>query len=126
MTFFATAESTWDVPHEEFACILRFEERVNPLLAGVELDSLRSLGMVYVIMNPMLMKPWPPGIIFRKSRLELDVKPQIDFDKWKAASEAERYRLLADAAIALIETTRKISETDRDAIIRILDEAAST
>lgn len=126
MTFFATAETTWDVQQDEIDCILRFEERVIPLLGRVELKSLLFLGVVYVIMNPKLMKPFPPGIIFRKSRMELDVKPQIDFDKWKAASDEGRYRLLADGAIELIEATKKISEADRDAIICILAKAAST
>ena len=116
MHFFLSAESTIDVPQEEFNIILEFEDTLKSLHTDIQIDGIASIGIIYVIMNPTFGDPWPPGIIFRKSTQDLDIKPSIDFHVWKANSKEGKVALLSQSAIDMVTTSKNLGE-DRKAII---------
>jgi hypothetical protein len=125
MHFFLTAESTIDVPQSEFNIILEFEETLKTIHADVIIDGIESIGIVYVIMNPKFVAPFPPGIIFRKSTRVLDIKPQIDFQAWKANSKAGKIALLSQSAIDMVSLSRNLGEDRKSTIIELLQKGCS-
>jgi hypothetical protein len=71
-------------------------------------------------MDPKVAPPFPPGVIIRRSERTLDLKPKIDFGRWRLSSEAQRIGLMVKAALALVEAKANLPIEDRELIARIL------
>jgi len=120
MDFFLTAETTIDFIHAEFNIILEFEEKLRSIHNTVIVDGISRIGIVYIIMNPALCPPFPHGLIFRKSRAELDVKPQIDFHAWMAKATEGKRALLVESAIEMVSLSKNLGESRKSTIIGLL------
>ena len=102
MNYFITSETTADVTHAELSALLDFEDELNRLAADLQIRGVDRVGIVLVVMNPEIAEPFPPGVVFRRSRRELDIKPAVPFSSWKAAGRLGRIGLVIEAIIAAL------------------------
>ena len=65
---------------------LIIENIFNGAFSGLLLDKLDFIGVVIIIMDKSVATPFPAGVIYRKSKLYLDMKVNIDFVKWSHSS----------------------------------------
>lgn len=107
MKFFITAETTIDVTHAELSVLFDFEALMNPAASDLEIEGIDHIGIVVVIMNPEIAPPFPAGIILRRARRELDIKPAVDFTTWGAADRRGRIELVVEAVSVVLSDRPK-------------------
>lgn len=102
MKFFITSESTVDVGFNNLKILMEFEENLNRALGHVFVSKFDSVGIVFVIMNPIIAPPFPEGAILRRSRRELDLKLRIDFSKWVSCDSKGRILQMSNVVEAAL------------------------
>ena len=122
MEIFVSSETTVDIVHSEFTAIDRFQEILSICARDLELEKVQFLAIIYIIMNPEIAGPFPGGVIYRHSRMMLDVKAPVEFEYWKKSTLVERVNFLRKSALFMISETRKIPKNERTAIVDMLSE----
>lgn len=112
MKFFITSETTADVTHDELSVLRAFEDRLNWIASNLQIDSVELVAIVLVIMNPEIAPPFPAGVILRRTRKELDIRPAVDFASWKAVDRRGRVELIIEAVSDALRGQRKKGLSD--------------
>lgn len=124
MNFFLTSETTSDVTHAELQVLIDFEDGLNRAASDLQIAGVDQVAIVAVVMNPEIVPPFPAGVVFRRARKELDIKPAVAFAEWKGADRNGRISLLIEATVAILESRPRTGISLRD--ISALTQALET
>lgn len=125
MDIFVGAETTVDVDFRELRVLEVFEKALTKAAAR-PMAGLKFLGIICIIMNPEIAKPFPPGVIFRKPRGMVDAKVSVDFATWARSDSMERIKLIATGAKSQIQRVERLPMDVRNYLSEVIDEAMAT
>lgn len=114
MNFFITSETTSDVMHSELSVLLDFEDVLNRVASDLQIDGVDQIGIVLVVMNPEIAPPFAPGLVFRRAKKMLDIKPAVAFTEWKEADRNGRIGLLVEATVSTMSSRAKKAVLEHD------------
>ena len=122
MNFFITSETTFDVTRSELRVLRDFQDALNRNASDLQIAGVDMVGIVLVVMNPEVAPPFPAGVVFRRTRKELDLRPAVAFAEWMAADRRGRIRLLIHATVAVLKShpTKTVSEQELSAFEQAL------
>ncbi len=79
MDLFITCESTRGIDFSDLQSLFSIGDVFNEFKLGVEIQEILCLCIIFIIMDPAIAAPFAEGMVYRRSKSNIDARIKIDF-----------------------------------------------